>query len=158
MVSVMNIMWYDTWWILKPVIWIPSVFLLSHMNIVCAYWFNTLSLVITLLLCLLFCVLFLVNTYEGTHDIHSLILGRSITGLQAFVPGAAYKQWILLIYPHIYKNVTKKYHWVETTSDLFSNHYHSKYCYTYTKTIVREIMLLVSTVQKVLKQTCDNKK
>ncbi|XP_038056470.1 glutaryl-CoA dehydrogenase, mitochondrial-like isoform X2 [Patiria miniata] len=27
-----------------------------------------------------------VNTYEGTHDIHALILGRSITGLQAFVP------------------------------------------------------------------------
>ncbi|RWS03554.1 glutaryl-CoA dehydrogenase-like protein [Dinothrombium tinctorium] len=25
-----------------------------------------------------------VNTYEGTHDIHALILGRSITGLQAF--------------------------------------------------------------------------
>ncbi len=26
-----------------------------------------------------------VNTYEGTHDIHALILGRSQTGLQAFV-------------------------------------------------------------------------
>jgi glutaryl-CoA dehydrogenase len=25
-----------------------------------------------------------VNTYEGTHDIHALILGRSMTGLQAF--------------------------------------------------------------------------
>ena len=25
-----------------------------------------------------------VNTYEGTHDIHALILGRSQTGLQAF--------------------------------------------------------------------------
>uniref|UniRef100_A0A7E4ZZ27 Acyl-CoA_dh_1 domain-containing protein n=1 Tax=Panagrellus redivivus TaxID=6233 RepID=A0A7E4ZZ27_PANRE len=25
-----------------------------------------------------------VNTYEGTHDVHSLILGRAITGLQAF--------------------------------------------------------------------------
>ena len=25
-----------------------------------------------------------VNTYEGTHDIHGLILGRAITGLQAF--------------------------------------------------------------------------
>lgn len=25
-----------------------------------------------------------VNTYEGTHDIHGLILGRGITGLQAF--------------------------------------------------------------------------
>lgn len=25
-----------------------------------------------------------VNTYEGTHDIHSLILGRGITGLEAF--------------------------------------------------------------------------
>lgn len=25
-----------------------------------------------------------VNTYEGTHDIHALIIGRSITGLQAF--------------------------------------------------------------------------
>lgn len=30
-----------------------------------------------------------VNTYEGTHDIHALILGRAITGLQAFVPSAA---------------------------------------------------------------------
>lgn len=25
-----------------------------------------------------------VNTYEGTHDIHSLILGRAITGIAAF--------------------------------------------------------------------------
>jgi glutaryl-CoA dehydrogenase len=27
-----------------------------------------------------------VNTYEGTHDIHALILGRAITGIQAFHP------------------------------------------------------------------------
>merc|ERR1712010_49217 len=27
-----------------------------------------------------------VNTYEGTHDIHALILGRQITGIGAFVP------------------------------------------------------------------------
>ncbi|HYW34500.1 MAG TPA: acyl-CoA dehydrogenase [Balneolaceae bacterium] len=27
-----------------------------------------------------------VNTYEGTHDIHGLILGREITGIQAFEP------------------------------------------------------------------------
>ncbi|XP_027489228.1 glutaryl-CoA dehydrogenase, mitochondrial-like [Corapipo altera] len=27
-----------------------------------------------------------VNTYEGTHDIHALILGRGITGIQAFAP------------------------------------------------------------------------
>ena len=26
-----------------------------------------------------------VNTYEGTHDVHALILGRAITGLQAFM-------------------------------------------------------------------------
>ena len=25
-----------------------------------------------------------VNTYEGTHDIHNLIIGRYITGIQAF--------------------------------------------------------------------------
>jgi glutaryl-CoA dehydrogenase len=25
-----------------------------------------------------------VNTYEGTHDVHPLILGRAQTGLQAF--------------------------------------------------------------------------
>lgn len=25
-----------------------------------------------------------VNTYEGTHNIHALILGRAITGIQAF--------------------------------------------------------------------------
>jgi glutaryl-CoA dehydrogenase len=25
-----------------------------------------------------------VNTYEGTHDIHALILGRAITGIRAF--------------------------------------------------------------------------
>ena len=28
-----------------------------------------------------------VNTYEGTHDIHALILGRAQTGLQAFSGG-----------------------------------------------------------------------
>lgn len=27
-----------------------------------------------------------VNTYEGTHDIHALILGRAITGLASFGP------------------------------------------------------------------------
>jgi glutaryl-CoA dehydrogenase len=27
-----------------------------------------------------------VNTYEGTHDVHALILGRAQTGLQAFTP------------------------------------------------------------------------
>jgi glutaryl-CoA dehydrogenase len=27
-----------------------------------------------------------VNTYEGTHDIHALIIGRAITGIPAFVP------------------------------------------------------------------------
>jgi glutaryl-CoA dehydrogenase len=27
-----------------------------------------------------------VNTYEGTHDVHALILGRAITGLPAFAP------------------------------------------------------------------------
>ena len=31
-----------------------------------------------------------VNTYEGTHDVHALILGRAITGIPSFVPGAAY--------------------------------------------------------------------
>ena len=25
-----------------------------------------------------------VNTYEGTHDIHALIIGRGITGIPAF--------------------------------------------------------------------------
>ena len=30
-----------------------------------------------------------VNTYEGTHDIHALILGRAITGISAFVPAHA---------------------------------------------------------------------
>jgi glutaryl-CoA dehydrogenase len=29
-----------------------------------------------------------VNTYEGTHDIHALILGRAITGIAAFYPSA----------------------------------------------------------------------
>ena len=27
-----------------------------------------------------------VNTYEGTYDIHGLILGREITGIQSFMP------------------------------------------------------------------------
>lgn len=27
-----------------------------------------------------------VNTYEGTHDVHALILGRALTGISAFVP------------------------------------------------------------------------
>ena len=30
-----------------------------------------------------------VNTYEGTHDVHALVLGRGITGIPAFAPGAA---------------------------------------------------------------------
>ena len=34
-----------------------------------------------------------VNTYEGTHDVHALILGRAITGIQAFVPSAAVVHW-----------------------------------------------------------------
>ena len=29
-----------------------------------------------------------VNTYEGTHDVHALILGRAMTGIQAFSAGA----------------------------------------------------------------------
>jgi len=32
-----------------------------------------------------------VNTYEGTHDMHALILGRSITGIPAFVSGEGAK-------------------------------------------------------------------
>ena len=31
-----------------------------------------------------------VNTYEGTHDVHALILGKAITGIPAFKSGAAY--------------------------------------------------------------------
>merc|ERR1719161_1349675 len=30
------------------------------------------------------CNLEAVNTYEGTHDIHALVLGRAVTGLPAF--------------------------------------------------------------------------
>ena len=30
-----------------------------------------------------------VNTYEGTHDVHALILGRGITGINSFVPSAS---------------------------------------------------------------------
>jgi len=30
------------------------------------------------------CNLETVNTYEGTHDIHALVLGRAQTGIQAF--------------------------------------------------------------------------
>ena len=32
-----------------------------------------------------------VNTYEGTHDVHALILGKAITGIAAFEAGAAFK-------------------------------------------------------------------
>jgi len=32
-----------------------------------------------------------VNTYEGTHDVHALILGKAITGINSFVAGAAPK-------------------------------------------------------------------
>lgn len=32
-----------------------------------------------------------VNTYEGTHDVHALILGSAITGIPAFTSGAAFK-------------------------------------------------------------------
>jgi hypothetical protein len=34
-----------------------------------------------------------VNTYEGTHDIHALILGRAITGIAAFRPAANRRRW-----------------------------------------------------------------
>ena len=30
-----------------------------------------------------------VNTYEGTHDVHALILGKAITGIASFVPSAS---------------------------------------------------------------------
>lgn len=33
-----------------------------------------------------------VNTYEGTHDIHALILGRAITGIPAFAPPSIEKK------------------------------------------------------------------
>ena len=33
-----------------------------------------------------------VNTYEGTHDVHALILGKAITGISAFHSGEAFKQ------------------------------------------------------------------
>lgn len=33
-----------------------------------------------------------VNTYEGTHDIHALILGRAITGIQSFIPSETYRK------------------------------------------------------------------
>jgi glutaryl-CoA dehydrogenase len=32
-----------------------------------------------------------VNTYEGTHDVHALILGRAITGINAFTPGETFR-------------------------------------------------------------------
>ena len=32
-----------------------------------------------------------VNTYEGTHDVHALILGKAITGLPAFHSGEAFR-------------------------------------------------------------------
>ncbi len=35
------------------------------------------------------CNLEAVNTYEGTSDVHALILGRAITGIQSFTPYAA---------------------------------------------------------------------
>ena len=35
------------------------------------------------------CNLEAVNTYEGTADIHALILGRAITGIQSFIPSSA---------------------------------------------------------------------
>lgn len=33
-----------------------------------------------------------VNTYEGTHDVHGLILGRAITGIDAFTPGETFRR------------------------------------------------------------------
>ncbi|HLD78542.1 MAG TPA: acyl-CoA dehydrogenase family protein, partial [archaeon] len=38
------------------------------------------------------CNLESVVTYEGTADIHALILGRAITGIPSFVPANAVKQ------------------------------------------------------------------
>jgi hypothetical protein len=45
-----------------------------------------------------------VNTYEGTHDIHALILGRAQTGIQAFFSTASEKLpfgWHLLEIPGV---------------------------------------------------------
>jgi len=33
-----------------------------------------------------------VNTYEGTHDVHALILGKAITGIPAFHAGEAFRK------------------------------------------------------------------
>lgn len=33
-----------------------------------------------------------VNTYEGTHDVHALIMGRAITGIPAFETKAPSKK------------------------------------------------------------------
>jgi len=33
-----------------------------------------------------------VNTYEGTHDVHALIMGRAITGIESFTPGETYRK------------------------------------------------------------------
>ena len=33
-----------------------------------------------------------VSTYEGTHDVHALILGKAITGIPAFVAGAKFQK------------------------------------------------------------------
>jgi len=33
-----------------------------------------------------------VNTYEGTHDVHALILGKAITDIPSFIPSAAMKK------------------------------------------------------------------
>jgi len=40
-----------------------------------------------------------VNTYEGTHDVHALILGRAITGIQAFFVRRRWKSWTWLHIP-----------------------------------------------------------
>ena len=46
-----------------------------------------------------------VNTYEGTHDVHALILGRAQTGLQAFPDQPAYQGFSLarLLWLHGYR-------------------------------------------------------
>jgi len=36
------------------------------------------------------CNLETVNTYEGTSDVHALIVGRAITGLQSFTFGESH--------------------------------------------------------------------
>jgi hypothetical protein len=61
-----------------------------------------------------------VNTYEGTHDVHALILGRAQTGLQAFFEGAGtstHEAFLLRLFGRFARGPQKNLHLILIRED-----------------------------------------